>query len=115
MPVTVAQPSAQTEEASERFGPWNPGISSQLTPELWRLCTIFRPENAFAAFDQVVEYGDLTGLPFPNLVVFRPERLVLHEVLVRVSADYEVPDPEGADVRSLGMLVANTIRSLGKT
>ena len=34
------------------------------------------------------------------LVVWKPERMVLHEVLLRVTADYEVPDPEGANVRS---------------
>ena len=67
------------------------------------MCTIFHPENVFTTYDQAVEFRDLTGLPLPHLVVWRPERMVLHEVLLRVIADYEVPDPEGADVPSLGV------------
>ena len=44
-----------------------------------------------------------TGLELTDLVVFRPSRLALHELLVRVTADIEVPDPEEADVSSLGV------------
>ncbi|MEO8752960.1 MAG: hypothetical protein ABI624_09805 [Casimicrobiaceae bacterium] len=95
----MAKPDEPARSGNEPFGPWSPGITSQLTPELWRLCTLFRPENAFATYDEVVELRDVTGLPLSELVIFRPERLVLHEVLVRVIADYEVPDPEGAHVR----------------
>jgi len=84
-------------------GPWNPGLSSELTPQLWSLCTIFRQENVFTTYQQAVELADLTGLAPPQLVVFRPQRLALHEVLVRVIADYEIPDPEGSNVRSLGV------------
>ena len=99
----MAATPAYANGASEPFGPWNPGITSQLTPELWRMCTIFRPENVFTTYDQAVEFRDLTGLPLPHLVVWRPERMVLHEVLIRVISDYEVPDPEGANVPSLGI------------
>ena len=91
------------ELTGDTLGPWNPGITSQLTPELWRGCTIFREENVFTTYDQVVEFQGLTGLPLPQLVVFKPARLVLHALLVRVAADYETPDPEGASVPSLGI------------
>jgi hypothetical protein len=67
------------------------------------MCTLFRSENAFSTYDEVTELRDVTGLAASDLVVFRPERLALHEVLIRVIADYEVPDPEGAPVRSLGI------------
>lgn len=95
-------------------GPWNPGLSSQLTPELWRQCTIFRPENVLTSYEQAVELRDATGLPLPQLVVWRPQRLVLHEVLARVIADYEVPDPEGAAVRSLGINFRKMTRAIQK-
>jgi len=49
-----------------------------------------------------MELRDLTALALEELTVFRPERLALHEVLVRVTADFEVPDPESANVGSLG-------------
>ena len=98
---------AATTDSSEGdvplFGPWNPGISSHLTPELWRMCTIFAAGNVFTTFEQAVELRDATGLPLTSLVAWRPERMVLHEVLVRVTSDYEVPDPPGADVPSLGV------------
>jgi hypothetical protein len=88
---------------AEPHGPWNPGLASDLSPELWALCTIFRPENAFVSYAEAAELRDLTGLALPQLVVFRPERLALHEILVRVIADYEIPDPEGSSVASLGI------------
>ena len=31
------------------FGPWNPGIESQVPDHLRHLCTIFRPENSFTS------------------------------------------------------------------
>ena len=102
MAASLAAPENRETE-SEAFGPWNPGINSQLTPELWRLCTIFRQENVFTAYDLAVELNDATGIALPELVVFRPDRMVLHEVLIRVIADYEISDPEGADVRSMGI------------
>lgn len=84
-------------------GPWNPGIGSTLTRELPALSTAFRKENVFNGLTQAMELRDLTGLPLEELAIFRPERLALHEAIVRVTADFEVPGPESADVRSLGI------------
>jgi len=96
-------PQPATELAIDEYGPWNPGILSELSPQLLSLCTIFRKENVFAALPEVSELAGLTGLELTDLVVFRPSRLALHELLVRVTADIEVPDPEEADVSSLGV------------
>ena len=93
-------------------GPWNPGISSELTRNLLDLSTIFRQENAFNTLAQAMELRDVTGLPLEDLAIFRPERLALHEVLVRVTADYEVPDPEDASVSSLGMNLRGMVQTL---
>jgi hypothetical protein len=68
---------------------------------LLALSTIFRPENVFTGFDEAHELAHLTGLPVEDLVVFRPERLAVHEVLVRVTADLSVPD--GPRVEDLGI------------
>ena len=76
------------------------------------MCTIFRPENASTTYDQAVEFSDVTGLALPFFVVWRPDRMVLHEVLIHVIADYEVPDPEGADVPSLGVNFRRMTRTL---
>ena len=85
----------------DESGPWNPGIQSQLPVELRPLCTIFRPENAFTSVASAIELQPLTGLPLGELVAFRPQRLALHEVLVRVTADFSVPD--GSRIEDLGI------------
>jgi len=65
------------------------------------LSTIFRPENVFAGVERVRELRDLTGLDFSELVCFRPERLALHELLIRVTADLSVSD--GSRYEDLGI------------
>jgi hypothetical protein len=84
-------------------GPWNPGISSALTRELLALSTVFRAENVLNDLKRAIELGDVTGMALEELAIFRPERLALHEILVRVTADYEIPDPEDATVSDLGI------------
>lgn len=82
-------------------GPWNPGLKSQV-PKEWRgLETIFRPESNYSTLAAAEELSGLTGLGLSELVVFRPERLALHELLIRVTADFAVPD--GSRVGDLGI------------
>jgi len=84
-----------------QYGPWNPGIQSDLPKELLALSTIFRPENVTTSVPAALELQGLTGLHLSELVVFRAERLALHELLIRVSADFVVPD--GSRVEDLGI------------
>ena len=84
-----------------QFGPWNPGIQSQIPAHLRHYCTIFRPENVFTSLADAEEMRDLTGLEFTELVTFQPRRLALHEVLIRVTADLSVPD--GSRIEDLGI------------
>jgi hypothetical protein len=86
---------------STQYGPWNPGIQSQLPAALLPLATIFRPENVFTGLDQARERGAFTGLEPEDLVTFRPERLVVHELLIRITADIAVPD--GPHYEDLGI------------
>ena len=79
---------------SDDFGPWQPGILSQIPVELRHLCTIFRPENAFTSVASATELRLLTGFALCDLVAFRPQRLLLHELLIRVMADFSVPTGE---------------------
>ncbi len=101
----LAQHAAPMNSAAEsedtQFSPWNPGIQSQIPGQLRHHCTIFRPENVFTNFADVEELRDLTGLELRELVTFRPQRLALHEVLVRVTADLSVPD--GSRIEDLGI------------
>lgn len=83
------------------YGPWHPGVSSELPARLLPLATVFRPENVFTSLETLRELHDLTGLAREELVVFRPQRLVVHELLIRVTADLTVPD--GSKVEDLGV------------
>jgi hypothetical protein len=85
----------------KEFGPWNPGIESQVPRELRHLATIFRAENVFTSIAAAGELRGLTGFNLSELVVFRPQRLALHELLVRVTADFAVPD--GTRIADLGL------------
>ena len=69
--------------------------------ELRHLCTVFRPENVSTSLSAATELQLLTGLPAAELVAFRPQRLVLHEVLIRVMAEFSVPD--GSRIEDLGI------------
>jgi hypothetical protein len=88
-------------QPGRELGPWNPGIQSQVPLELRHLCTIFRPENAFTTVAAATELQLLTGFPLYELVAFRPQRLLLHELLIRVTADFSVPD--GSRIGDLGI------------
>ncbi len=96
--------------ATEAFGPWNPGIRSQIPADLLPLCTIVRPEQSFTSVGKAAELRDLTGLPLPDLVAFRPERLALHELLIRVTSDLSVPD--GNRIEDLGINVREIVRAI---
>jgi hypothetical protein len=82
-------------------GPWNPGLKSQVPKEWRELETIFRPENNYSTLAAAEERRGLTGFGLSELAVFRPERLALHELLIRVTADFAVPD--GSRIEDLGI------------
>jgi hypothetical protein len=87
--------------AAGPYGPWNPGIQSQIPGELRHLSTIFRPENVLTSIAAVTEIQGLTGFSPGELIAFRPQRLALHELLIRVTADFAVPD--GSRIGDLGI------------
>ena len=92
------------------FGPWNPGLLSRIPRDLRHLSTIFRPDNVGTDVATAEELRDLTGLEIAELVAFRPERLVLHELLIRVTADFSVPD--GTKIEDLGINFRAIVRAL---
>ena len=92
------------------YGPWHPGLASDIPAALLELSTIFRPENVSSDLASVIELRALTGLDFEELIVFRPERLAVHELLVRVTADLSVPD--GPRVEDLGINFRSMTRDI---
>ncbi|MCP1535348.1 zeta toxin family protein [Methylorubrum extorquens] len=73
------------------FHAWNPGLEPGLPRAMRPLATVFRPENVRLPFSEILELSDVSGLPATQLAPFRPERLAVHEVLIRVMADISVP------------------------
>ncbi len=83
------------------FGPWNPGIVSRIPREVLPFATIFSPGNVTTSIADAEELRDLTGFDVAELVAFRPQRLVVHELLIRVTADLSVSS--GTRVEDLGI------------
>ncbi|MCF8477009.1 MAG: zeta toxin family protein [Pseudolabrys sp.] len=74
------------------YSAWNPGLESQPPREYLPLSTMFRPENVSTSIAKAHELSDYCGLPVYDLVAFRVERLIVHELLIRVAAGIAVPD-----------------------
>ena len=62
---------------------------------------MFRSENVETGFDETHELAEFSGFSPFDLVVFRPERLIIHELLIRVTSGLSVPD--GPDYEELGI------------
>ena len=84
----------------EKYSAWNPGLESQLPREYLPLATIYRAENVTTTAAKAHELSDFCGLPAEELVAFRVERLIVHELLVHVTTGISVPD--GLDDEDLG-------------
>ncbi|MDP2809655.1 MAG: hypothetical protein Q8O34_05855, partial [Rhodocyclaceae bacterium] len=78
--------------AVEEGSAWNPGVGTGIPREFRALETIFRPECVFTGVEEIDEFAALTGLPHEELTVFRPRRLALHEIIIRVTADIAVAE-----------------------
>ena len=94
--MTSLPATPQDRAATGGDGPWDPGLESELPRELLPLATVFRGENVSTSVAEAFELSDYCGLPPQELVAFRPERLIIHELLVRVTAGLVVPDARAA-------------------
>ncbi|MBK7663566.1 MAG: hypothetical protein IPJ21_08490 [Sterolibacteriaceae bacterium] len=91
---------------------WNPGLGTGIPVEFQSLETIFRAECVFGRREEIEELANLTGLPREELTVFRPARLALHELIVRVTAEIAVPEGETEEVFGRNVRrIAGKIRS----
>ena len=88
----------EDDSSTDDCSAWRPGIGSHIPRALRHLETIFRTECVSTPLDEIKELASLTGLPDEELTVFRPERLVLHELIVRVTADIAVAEGNSEDV-----------------
>jgi hypothetical protein len=101
--ITAQEPDDMTTTTREdnSCGAWSPDIKSTLPSRYLPLSTMFRPQNVTTGIDAANELSDFTGLPIQQVICFRPQRLVVHELLIRVSADIFVSD--GSRYEDLGV------------
>jgi hypothetical protein len=97
------------EQQPAEYGAWNPGLESELPREYLPLSTIFRSENVSTGVAKAHELSDYCGLPMDELVAFRADRLIVHELLIHVATSLAVPD--GRDYEDLG----RNFREIAKT
>ncbi len=95
---------------SQDWGPWNPGITSRIPRDVMPFATIFNPQNVATTSAGAEELRDLTGFDVTELVAFRPQRLALHELLIRVTADLSVSS--GTTVADLGINFRQMVRTI---
>ena len=98
------------EGPGSQLGPWNPGIESTLPSAYLPLSTLLRPENTTTSVPAALELADFSGLPHEELAALRPERLALHELLIRVTAELSVPD--GNKYEDLGVNFRSITRTI---
>ena len=95
---------------SIEYSAWNPGLESQPPRAYLPLSTMFRTENVSTSIAKAQELNDYCGLPVYDLVAFRVERLIIHELLIRVTAGISVPDgTKYADLGTNFRHIASTI------
>jgi hypothetical protein len=88
------------EPLSAEYGSWHPGLESEIPREYLPLSTMFRIENVSTSISKAYELSDYCSLPPTELVAFRAERLIIHELLIHVTTTISVPD--GGDYEDLG-------------
>ncbi len=85
----------------QSYDAWNPGLTSEIPTRLLPLVTLFRPENGTVSYQDAKEAASFCGLKPADMAAFTLKRLIIHELLIRVTADLSVPD--GPNYEELGI------------
>ncbi len=93
-----------------QYSAWNPGIETQIPSRLRELETIYHPDNVSSGIDEINQLALETGLSPEELVVFRPDRLALHELIVRITADIVIL--EGKHEEDLGLNFRRVVHTI---
>ena len=80
---------------------WNPGVESNIPPHLRHLITLFSINNSKVSFVEATEAAEFCGLKASQMCELSLERLIVHELLIRVTGDISVPD--GPNYEDLGI------------
>ena len=69
----------------QKFDAWNPGLGSEIPHRLLEHITLYRPENSDVNYRDAKEAADYCGMKPRDMAALRVSRLVVHEVLIRVT------------------------------
>ena len=94
----------------DEYDAWNPGVTSTIPPHLLPFITLFRPENGTVSYKQAKEAADFCGLSAEAFCALSVKRLIIHEVLIRVTADLSVPD--GPNYEYLGISLRSMVKQI---
>ena len=68
-----------------KYSAWNPGIKPDIPPHLRHLITLFNVENSKISFVEAKEAADFCGLKTSQMCDLSVGRLIVHELLIRVT------------------------------
>ena len=89
---------------------WNPGIVSDIPRHLRHQITLFNQANSSVSFNEAKEAAIFCGLNAQDMCELTVERLVIHELLIRVTADLYVPD--GPNYEDLGISLRDMVSQI---
>jgi len=92
---------------AQKYDAWNPGLNSEIPGRLLPLVTLYRQENSDTDYPTAKEASEFWGLETHKVIAFKVNRLVVHELLIRVTADLYVPD--GPSYEELGINLRNMV------
>jgi len=90
-------------ENGDKFDAWHPGLNSEIPSRLLPLVTLYRPENSTIDYRQAKAAADFCGLEAKDMIALKIERLTVHELLIRVTADLSVPDGPNYEVLGINL------------
>ncbi len=99
-----------SETQTQHYNAWKPGLSSTIPAALEPRITLFQDENSHVSFAQAKELADFCGLQTGDLISFRVDRLIAHELLIRVTSDLSVPD--GPNYEDLGINLRSMVATI---
>jgi len=92
------------------FSAWNPGLTSDIPARLMPLATLYRSEYALVSYSEARAGSEFCGLDPKRLTAFTLERLIVHELMIRVTGSLTVPD--GPSYEELGINLRGMVAAL---
>ena len=92
------------------YNAWNPGITTDIPTHLRHQITLFNHANSTVSFSQAKDAALFCGLNTQDMCELTVERLVIHELLIRVTADLSVPD--GPNYEDLGISLRDMVSKI---